>query len=91
MVEIFFWDLVNSEESKCTVTENKLILTVKKLKQNVEWPSLESLHLDKIMKQERRDNAIKQAHLLNAARNKRNEGKQICQIRLYYDMIAFDN
>ncbi|XP_026667648.1 dynein assembly factor 4, axonemal-like [Ceratina calcarata] len=62
ILELFLWANVVEKESKCTLTEQEAILTLRKTNIGLEWPTLEVQDIDNDFKRECRDRALEQAH-----------------------------
>ncbi|KAG7205374.1 hypothetical protein KM043_007370 [Ampulex compressa] len=75
--EIFLWSNVIEASSKCTRTDEKAILHLRKAIAGVNWPRLEIENIDKEFKQQCRNSALERARILaEKMENERNEKRQ---------------
>ncbi|CAK9802207.1 Dynein axonemal assembly factor 4 [Anthophora quadrimaculata] len=70
ILELFLWGNIIENESKCTLTEEEAILTLRKTNIDVEWPTLEVQNIDKDFKRDCRNRALESAHKLAEEREK---------------------
>ena len=70
ILELFLWANVVEKESKCTITDQEAILTLRKTNIGLEWPTLEIQNIDNEFKRECRNRALEQAQKVAEDNNK---------------------
>ncbi|KOC65670.1 Dyslexia susceptibility 1 candidate gene 1 protein [Habropoda laboriosa] len=70
ILELFLWGNIVEDKSKCTLTEEDAILTLRKTNIDIEWPTLEVQNIDKDFKRDCRNQALESAHKLAEERAK---------------------
>ncbi|CAL7943177.1 unnamed protein product [Xylocopa violacea] len=77
ILELFLWANVVENESKCTLTENEAILSLRKTNIDLEWPTLEIQDVNNDFKRECRNRAMERAHKLAEEKTKiKNEKRE---------------
>ncbi|XP_076246872.1 dynein axonemal assembly factor 4 [Calliopsis andreniformis] len=70
ILELFLWADVVEKESKCTVTDREVILSLQKTDIGREWPALEIQNIDNEIKRECRNQAVENAQRVAEERAK---------------------
>ncbi|OAD60638.1 Dyslexia susceptibility 1 candidate 1 protein [Eufriesea mexicana] len=88
ILELFLWTNVVEEESKCTLTEEKAILTLRKTNISLDWPTLEVQDISNDYKRDCRNRALEHAQKIAEEKTKlKSEKHQHLQKEAVKDQI----